>query len=229
MTNRFFFRTPCDNCRSKKVRCTFAKKGKAKSCAECRRIKKTCTGAVGGPAQGTSPKKTKAVKKRRVGETESGVAGGAAGGAAAGPSRTSPPRLTAAEKGKGKAARTTTAKEKAAEVPSGGEPSSLVPMSTEADVRLAEEMGSVEGAPEYLIGGGLTPVQLMRRMLTEMQMMRSEMAVMRENAQREREERDRIFTRYFQRVLREVENGSEEEEAEFTEGAESEYEEGGEQ
>ena len=203
------------------MRCTFAKKGKAKSCAECRSIKKTCTGAVGGRAQGTSPKKTKAVKKRRVGETESG----AAGGAAAGPSRTSPPRLTAAEKGKGKAARTTTAKEKAAEVPSGGEPSSLVPMPTEADVRLAEEMGSallMEGAPEYLIGGGLTPVQLMRRMLTEMQMMRSEMAVMRENAQREREERDRIFARYFLRVLREVENGSEEEEAEFTEGAEAE-------
>ena len=207
------------------MRCTFLKKGKAKSCAECRRIKKPCTGGGRGPA---SPKKTKAAKKRRVEEAESG----AAGGPAAGPSRTSPPRLTAAEKGKGKAARTTTAKEKAAEVPSGGEPSSLVPMPTEADVRLAEEMGSallMEGAPEYLIGGGLTPVQLMRRMLTEMQMMRSEMAVMRENAQREREERDRIFARYFLRVLREVENGSEEEEAEFTEGAESEYEEGGEQ
>ena len=207
------------------MRCTFAKKGKAKSCAECRRIKKTCTGAVGGPAQGTSPKKTKAVKKRRVGETESGAAGGAAGGAAAGPSRTSPPRLTAAEKGKGKAARTTTAKEKAAEVPSGGEPSSLVPMPTEADVRLAEEMGSallMEGAPEYLIGGGLTPVQLMRRVLSEIQMMRSELAVVREMVQREREQRDKVFARYFSRVLREAEDGAEEEEAEFTEGAEAE-------
>ena len=209
------------------MRCTFAKKGKAKSCAECRHIKKTCTGAVGGPAQGASPKKTKAAKKQRVEEAESG----AAGGPAAGPSRTSPPRLTAAEKGKGKAAWTTTAKEKAAEVPSGGEPSSLVPMPTEADVRLAEEMGSallMEGAPEYLVGGGLTLVQLMHRVLLEIQMMRSELVVVQEMVQREREQRDKVFVRYFLQVMKDAEEGSEEEDAEFTEEAESEYEGSGE-
>ena len=206
------------------MRCTFLKKGKAKSCAECRRIKKPCTGGGRGPA---SPKKTKAAKKRRVGEAESG----AAGGPAAGPSRTSPPRLTAAEKGKGKAVKATTAREKAAEVPGGGAPSPLVPMPTEADARLTQEMGAallLEGAPEFHTGGMLTPMQLMGRVLTEMQMMRSELAVVREMVQREREQRDKVFVRYFLQVMKDAEEGSEEEDAEFTEEAESEYEGSGE-
>ena len=169
-----------------------------------------------GPA---SPKKTKASKKRRVEEAESG----AAGGPAAGPSRTSPPHLTAAEKGKGKAAKATTAREKAAEVPGGGAPSPLVPMPTEADARLTQEMGAallLEGAPEFHMGGMLTPMQLMGRILTEVQMMRLEMAVMREMMRGEREQRDKVFVRYFMRVMKEAEEGSEEAEAEFTEGAE---------